>query len=165
MSHILFFLSSRRRHTRCALVTGVQTCALPISAGVAHLDLGAVHPPEIVGQRVFEGVVAVADLQIDEVVAEPVRRHHRQVPVAVQDLDLDRIPGAMRVPGPAVDDAPLHGVDESLQADGGQPDRSYRYLHLDPPSRLSRPAPTIAGVAGYSKATTLNLRDRPACGH
>src|SRR3546814_8782559 len=25
-----FFVSSRRRHTRCALVTGVQTCALPI---------------------------------------------------------------------------------------------------------------------------------------
>src|SRR3546814_10878966 len=29
--HIDFFFSSRRRHTRCALVTGVQTCALPIS--------------------------------------------------------------------------------------------------------------------------------------
>src|SRR3546814_15747410 len=29
----LFFFSSRRRHTRCALVTGVQTCALPISVG------------------------------------------------------------------------------------------------------------------------------------
>src|SRR3546814_6447982 len=28
-----FFFSSRRRHTRCALVTGVQTCALPISVG------------------------------------------------------------------------------------------------------------------------------------
>src|SRR3546814_6211265 len=28
---IVFFFSSRRRHTRCALVTGVQTCALPIS--------------------------------------------------------------------------------------------------------------------------------------
>src|SRR3546814_3635758 len=27
-----FFFASRRRHTRCALVTGVQTCALPISA-------------------------------------------------------------------------------------------------------------------------------------
>src|SRR3546814_12956884 len=26
-----FFVSSRRRHTSCALVTGVQTCALPIS--------------------------------------------------------------------------------------------------------------------------------------
>src|SRR3546814_8339068 len=30
-SYLLFFFSSRRRHTRCALVTGVQTCALPIS--------------------------------------------------------------------------------------------------------------------------------------
>src|SRR3546814_2082682 len=26
-----FFFSSRRRHTSCALVTGVQTCALPIA--------------------------------------------------------------------------------------------------------------------------------------
>src|SRR3546814_2318534 len=26
---LCFFFSSRRRHTRCALVTGVQTCALP----------------------------------------------------------------------------------------------------------------------------------------
>src|SRR3546814_11039961 len=26
------FFSSRRRHTRCSLVTGVQTCALPISS-------------------------------------------------------------------------------------------------------------------------------------
>src|SRR3546814_3075811 len=35
----VFFFSSRRRHTRCALVTGVQTCALPISVvGDAHLD-------------------------------------------------------------------------------------------------------------------------------
>src|SRR3546814_3231749 len=30
MCIIFFFFSSRRRHTRCALVTGVQTCALPI---------------------------------------------------------------------------------------------------------------------------------------
>src|SRR3546814_8375533 len=29
---LVFFFSSRRRHTRCALVTGVQTCALPISS-------------------------------------------------------------------------------------------------------------------------------------
>src|SRR3546814_9785866 len=29
--YVCFFFSSRRRHTRCALVTGVQTCALPIS--------------------------------------------------------------------------------------------------------------------------------------
>src|SRR3546814_2349534 len=30
---LIFFFSSRRRHTRCALVTGVQTCALPICLG------------------------------------------------------------------------------------------------------------------------------------
>src|SRR3546814_4251308 len=30
VSMLVFFFSSRRRHTRCALVTGVQTCALPI---------------------------------------------------------------------------------------------------------------------------------------
>src|SRR3546814_16778598 len=29
---LYFFFSSRRRHTSCALVTGVQTCALPISS-------------------------------------------------------------------------------------------------------------------------------------
>src|SRR3546814_4375815 len=33
----VFFFSSRRRHTICALVTGVQTCALPIFATVAVL--------------------------------------------------------------------------------------------------------------------------------
>src|SRR3546814_13214014 len=32
----MFFFSSRRRHTRCALVTGVQTCALPISRTGPH---------------------------------------------------------------------------------------------------------------------------------
>src|SRR3546814_12702982 len=32
----MFFFSSRRRHTRCALVTGVQTCALPISDLATH---------------------------------------------------------------------------------------------------------------------------------
>src|SRR3546814_4376973 len=39
-SVIIFFFSSRRRHTRCALVTGVQTCALPISEAVRDLLRG-----------------------------------------------------------------------------------------------------------------------------
>src|SRR3546814_4800827 len=34
---MIFFFSSRRRHTRCALVTGVQTCALPISPALRAL--------------------------------------------------------------------------------------------------------------------------------
>src|SRR3546814_10143957 len=34
-----FFFSSRRRHTMCALVTGVQTCALPISLSKASYPI------------------------------------------------------------------------------------------------------------------------------
>src|SRR3546814_10168734 len=40
---VFFFFSSRSRHTRCALVTGVQTCALPISRSFVTEDFG----PEI----------------------------------------------------------------------------------------------------------------------
>src|SRR3546814_2202145 len=36
--YVSFFFSSRRRHTSCALVTGVQTCALPISTADTALD-------------------------------------------------------------------------------------------------------------------------------
>src|SRR3546814_3328309 len=36
---LVFFCSSRRRHTRCALVTGVQTCALPICKAAQTPDL------------------------------------------------------------------------------------------------------------------------------
>src|SRR3546814_7709681 len=38
----MFFFSSRRRHTSCALVTGVQTCALPISPAAPPVS-GAAH--------------------------------------------------------------------------------------------------------------------------
>src|SRR3546814_1700741 len=34
----LVFFSIRRRHTRCALVTGVQTCALPIFGPAVQLS-------------------------------------------------------------------------------------------------------------------------------
>src|SRR3546814_9193433 len=50
---MLFFFSSRRRHTSCALVTGVQTCALPISdAGADLLVLECI--PSSLGQRITE---------------------------------------------------------------------------------------------------------------
>src|SRR3546814_12600880 len=69
----LFFFSSRRRHTRCALVTGVQTCALPISsslivrvtldmagiiliaAGLGFLGLGAQPPLPEWGAMISSG--------------------------------------------------------------------------------------------------------------
>src|SRR3546814_2450114 len=45
---IYFFFSSRRRHTRCALVTGVQTCALPIWEGQR---IGGNKPVRLLGER------------------------------------------------------------------------------------------------------------------
>src|SRR3546814_1478428 len=41
---VCFFFSSRRRHTRCALVTGVQTCALPISTKLLRCTASARRP-------------------------------------------------------------------------------------------------------------------------
>src|SRR3546814_20620569 len=56
---VCFFFSIRRRHTRCSLVTGVQSCALPISVfpastadlkqiyaadDRANIEIGTVYP-------------------------------------------------------------------------------------------------------------------------
>src|SRR3546814_8280247 len=58
LSFFVFFFSSRRRHTRCALVTGVQTCALPISkvstiatwlAVIAAIIAGSSDPDMVLG--------------------------------------------------------------------------------------------------------------------
>src|SRR3546814_8213693 len=43
------FLSSRRRHTRCALVTGVQTCALPILSRPTTSGVSAASAVSIAG--------------------------------------------------------------------------------------------------------------------
>src|SRR3546814_5683751 len=53
-----FFFSSRRRHTRCALVTGVQTCALPISDEhpVAGIDIQRLHDIARQRCRIVRGV-------------------------------------------------------------------------------------------------------------
>src|SRR3546814_8963147 len=63
LSHIvsLFFFSSRRRHTRGALVTGVQTCALPICGVRTNFRM-----PDILsiglggGSRIHEGAQGVS---------------------------------------------------------------------------------------------------------
>src|SRR3546814_7046827 len=53
----LFFFSSRRRHTRCALVTGVQTCALPISSAALPRALS---PSLFLFTIVYGGMVVLA---------------------------------------------------------------------------------------------------------
>src|SRR3546814_2915429 len=62
---VVFFFSSRRRHTRCALVTGVQTCALPIYRRERQLHVGHAHN---------EGIDRAAEIAGDQ--AEPDAEHH-----------------------------------------------------------------------------------------
>src|SRR3546814_7862304 len=67
--YMFFFFSSRSRHTRCALVTGVQTCALPIflakspeGATSLGIDTGARAAMRgQLGDRSAAGVTALAD--------------------------------------------------------------------------------------------------------
>src|SRR3546814_10592317 len=59
----LFFFSSRRRHTRCALVTGVQTCALPIYAvGGIAADLTLSPPKRLHGMCLGHAMVVMTHL-------------------------------------------------------------------------------------------------------
>src|SRR3546814_3397873 len=52
--NFVFFFSSRRRHTRCALVTGVQTCALPIYHHAHLLTTTRRLGPEGLGEKTRE---------------------------------------------------------------------------------------------------------------
>src|SRR3546814_7083639 len=63
---VLFFFSSRRRHTRCALVTGVQTCALPIcsrslSAQARRMTAPIMRDVDIVSQTHTETTPATVE--------------------------------------------------------------------------------------------------------
>src|SRR3546814_5272391 len=84
MSYDLFFFSSRRRHTRCALVTGVQTCALPIwKRDQRGFDLGRVDVDAARDDHVAE---AVADIE------EAVRVEIADIARSKNAVDLERAP-------------------------------------------------------------------------
>src|SRR3546814_2382678 len=68
---MFFCFSSRRRHTRCALVTGVQTCALPISCFTYEhrgrdLPPAAQFPSSTVRERFAELSRLSGELLVDE---------------------------------------------------------------------------------------------------
>src|SRR3546814_7700975 len=68
-----FFFSSRRRHTRCALVTGVQTCTLPIfDADLVLMIFGVVAQAGHIG-RFGKG--------------DPPRRHRRVIAAHVDLIE------------------------------------------------------------------------------
>src|SRR3546814_7581619 len=78
-----FFFSSRRRHTSCALVTGVQTCALPICFTDSDFHLGGANAKGfILGGALGLGkntAVGLRWLSADAVSGAPYRSEERRV--------------------------------------------------------------------------------------
>src|SRR3546814_1471296 len=75
------FFSSRRRHTRCALVTGVQTCALPISMMALQVGLRrTLAPAAILG---YSGALLAGD--------ELKEQMHGRPPVLLIHGDADEV--------------------------------------------------------------------------
>src|SRR3546814_8379171 len=77
-----FFFSSRRRHTRCALVTGVQTCALPISRDLPLLPRcieRLVERVDHAGQRDHDPPAPATPLSSSLTDGESVRSEERRV--------------------------------------------------------------------------------------
>src|SRR3546814_9488116 len=72
----LLCVASRRRHTRCALVTGVQTCALPICR-VAGMYTGFL---DVLHDAADHDILAVGEcigVDLDGVVEEAVEQYRR----------------------------------------------------------------------------------------
>src|SRR3546814_5401076 len=84
---VWFLFSSRRRHTRCALVTGVQTCALPISYALRFDSTSSIADVLVAVQLEALGIGYIDDRPrlIGAVTAEDVRR------VAERVLDPDSL--------------------------------------------------------------------------
>src|SRR3546814_13222089 len=80
------FFSSRRRHTRCALVTGVQTCALPIYRGV----MDAVEHREAARRDALDPVEPLDDINVQE---RAVHVHRLREPARDRDAELPPVAG------------------------------------------------------------------------
>src|SRR3546814_18480322 len=128
MLYRLFVVSSRRRHTRCALVTGVQTCALPILYRQRRELLQRHLDPAVAIDR-FAGLTAIALLPYgtDDVAlarraiareiapaplslwsAQPTRARPGLI-IGSTNLSEQRAPKACAPPSPPLHDTPAEG--------------------------------------------------------
>src|SRR3546814_3347736 len=77
---MIYFFASRRRHTSCALVTGVQTCALPIFPSSQIQRVQNLEGGIVAAIKVAEGDIVERDqllLRIDNRVAEATMRENQ----------------------------------------------------------------------------------------
>src|SRR3546814_8193812 len=99
---VCVFFSSRRRHTRCALVTGVQTCALPILIDEGDVRLAyrlflGREPENEVVVRAFQGRASLEELRGEflssaefQMVSAPYREKYYRLLLAQSDMSVER---------------------------------------------------------------------------
>src|SRR3546814_12207846 len=129
-STYLFFFSSRRRHTRCALVTGVQTCALPISVRQMGKAQHAEHQGDSDGAERVDRAEHDARHQVE---IDEVHEWHRRPPLpsAATDYLGDLAVGEEPLPGAlgavAYGGAHIGAVAAGERLLGGLPDPQPRH--------------------------------------
>src|SRR3546814_305840 len=101
-----FFFSSRRRHTRCALVAGVQTCALPISHPTTALCLEWLDGLGLAGKAVLDfgsgsGILALAALKLGAAAAVAVDNDPQALLATADNAERNAVADRLRVYLPA----------------------------------------------------------------
>src|SRR3546814_3982599 len=86
-----FFFSSRRRHTRCALVTGVQTCALPICLSASALTAIAECPARGFLEREAGGSMAATSAQGFGLVVHAIAERVAREELSADPADVDQL--------------------------------------------------------------------------
>src|SRR3546814_7167543 len=92
---LCLFFSSRRRHTRCALVTGVQTCALPIwlvstgGEGALARVQARLGPVSLVA--LLATLILLFGFQGEQIIAQPLVIALLAVPILIQRSEERRV--------------------------------------------------------------------------
>src|SRR3546814_5910534 len=135
IGRLMFFFSSRRRHTRCALVTGVQTCALPICCPVKPGSAGTATGLSPRSSAASSG------RQIAGLSGTPWRKSFAAV----------MVPPIFRRPAKA---GAAIGIAQGFQRPQLSPGRRF-YLHLPPCAPNLIPFPDVRAVFGEGSGADM----------
>src|SRR3546814_470313 len=146
---VYFFFSSRRRHTICALMTGVQTCALPIFlaadlAGEAQCNL-IVHDRNV--DRSFERAIIISSIIALDIAPQIVGRSL----CSYQDRAAQRIAAEQRSLRPLEHLNVRYVVGRNIGADG----RQRHVVEIGHDCRSTRPDRQIAEPAHQHRRRVL----------
>src|SRR3546814_21016395 len=145
------FFSSRRRHTRCALVTGVQTCSLPISSATPRHSSRSVAAEPRPGQAAVAASVAETAMKrrrvtlVGLMISTPLSRRLRHAEhVVARHLGAPPHAPAVLVPEGRPRPPRAEGHHPRQPPPAHPPPSHNQAPPLEPPPR-SRPQPPPAG--------------------